>query len=91
MDDFVKMDVFFVVSTVAVVLVTVLVSIVLYYLIRILREVARVAGHISQEADALRADIAHLREGVAREGFKFKHALRLITSVVRRRRSKREE
>lgn len=85
MSDFLKMDVFFVVSTVAVVIVAVFVAIALYYVIRILRTTDRISSDIADEAHLIRADIQDVRAGVRAEGFKWKHVSQLGRKLFTRR------
>lgn len=73
MGDFAQMHVFFVVTTIAVVLVALLVCIALYFVVRILRTVDRFSEEALDEAKLMRGDIAELRGSVKREGAKLKH------------------
>ena len=61
MSDFLKMDVFFVVATLAVLVVGVLSTIVLIRVWRILGNFERVSENVADETDSLRADIEELR------------------------------
>lgn len=81
MSEFAKMDIFFVVTTVAVVIVTMLLAYALYKIIRILRNVEHVSHIVSEEGDLVRADIAEMRDKVKREGFK----LSLLSRFLRKR------
>lgn len=73
MTDFAKMDIFFVITTLAVVVVAVLISIALYRILRILRNVEHVSQIVSEEGDLFRDDISEMREAIKREGFKLTH------------------
>jgi uncharacterized protein (UPF0335 family) len=84
MSDFAKMDIFFVVTTIAVVIVAVLLSYAIYRVIRILRHVEHVSELVSEEGDRVRDDIAHMRSTVKSEGFK----LSLLTSFLKRRKKR---
>jgi hypothetical protein len=68
MDEFLKMDVFFAVTTVAVIVITVLVAIVLVRLFRILGKVEEISLMLSDEGRELRADLAHVRAELAQKG-----------------------
>lgn len=61
MSEFLKMDVFFVVTTVAVVLLTILGGLVLWRLIRILKNLEHVSEQIARESDVIRSDLASIR------------------------------
>lgn len=70
MSDFLKMDVFFVVTTLAVIVVAFMLGLSLYYVIRILRNVEHVSHIVSEEGDLMRNDIAEMRTAIKREGVK---------------------
>lgn len=90
MDQFLKMDIFFAVTTVAVLVLSTLAGLVLYRLLRILEKVDEVSGIVQEEGERIRADIAEVRAGVKREALKAGHALGLLGSLVKppRRRKK---
>lgn len=86
MNDFLKMDVFFVVSTAAVVIVATLLSIAIFYAIRILRAADRLSQTVEAEAALVRDDLRDLRAGIRREGFRWKHISRWLKGFVSRSR-----
>lgn len=77
MDDFLKMDVFFAVTTLAVAVVTVLFGVALIYAIRILRTFERLMRSVEDEAELVRADINDVRKKVRAEGLKLSALLGL--------------
>lgn len=81
MNEFLKMDVFFLITTVAVLLVTGLVCFVLYRILRILRNVEHVSQIVSDESDLVRNDLSEMRAVIKREGFKLTH----LAAFVRKR------
>ncbi len=81
MSDFVKMDVFFVVTTVAVLAIAALLCVALYRILRILRNVEHVSQIVSDEGDLMRSDLAEMRTAIKREGFKLTH----LASFARKR------
>ena len=81
MSEFAKMDIFFVVTTIAVIVVAVMLAIALYYIVRILRHVEHVSEIVSDEGDRMREDIAQMRSSIKREGFKISH----LASFARKR------
>jgi uncharacterized membrane protein len=83
MNEFLKMDIFFVVATVAVVLIAVALAFVLLSLYRILRKVEEVAEMVSDEGKELRADIARARVRLAQQGL-VAGALTSLVDVFRR-------
>lgn len=89
MTDLLKMDVFFVVATVATVLVAAGIVVALVYAVRLLRTMNRVAEEIEEEAEAIRADIKDARDSV--RGFRFSDVFSLfgkVTKGVTKRRKK---
>jgi HAMP domain-containing protein len=85
MDDFFKMDVFFVTTTAVVVAGGVLVIIALFYVVRILRSLDNVMKNVSAESTDIRGDIATLRAKVREEGMKMKHVGDFLASIASRR------
>ena len=73
MDSLIHADIFFFVTTIAVVLVTIVFTIALFYLIAVLRRVRDVAQEIKDEAVLVREDIHDARKRIEREGFRLKH------------------
>ena len=85
MSDFLKMDIFFAVTTGVVFLGGLLLLAGLFYLIRILRNVEHVSHNISEESDNLKSDLGVLRKKVREEGMKFSHFLQFFTGIMGRR------
>ena len=78
MNDFLKMDIFFAVTTVAVVVISILMIFVLIRVLRILRNVEDISTIVEEEGQKIREDIAHVRESVKEEGVRAKHLLSLL-------------
>lgn len=78
MNDFLKMDIFFVVTTVAVVVISILLVFVLFRFLRILKNVEDISHMVEEEGIRLREDIAHVRDSVKTEGIRVKHLLSLL-------------
>ncbi len=68
MDQFLKMDIFFVIATVGVIVLLILVAIAFYYFIRLLRTLNRVALTVEEEAHALKGDLEDARASIKRGG-----------------------
>jgi hypothetical protein len=71
MNEFLKMDIFFVVAMIGVVVLTVLTGIALFYLIRLVRTLSRVAETVEEEAVALKSDLEEARASIKRGGKTF--------------------
>lgn len=61
MDQFLKMDIFFVVATLSLLLITALISFAIWRLLRILKHVERIAEVAGKEAEHIREDAAYVR------------------------------
>lgn len=85
MDEFLKMDLFFVVTTVVVLLLGIFLIVAVVYVIRILRNVDHLSRNISEESDHIRTDLGVLRKNVREEGMKISHFLRFFGGMVGRR------
>lgn len=64
MTEFLKMDIFFVVATVAAIVVTVLTAIVLWRLAHLLKNLERISKEVAIETDIVRQDIAEVRRNI---------------------------
>lgn len=84
MDDFLKMDLFFVVTTAVVFLVGLFALVALFYLVRILRSADHVMGNVRIESDTIREDIGILRTKIKDEGIRLKHFGELFESMYTR-------
>ena len=66
MNEFLKMDIFFFVTTLAVVAVAVLGAVILWRLARILKNIEHLSEQAALESDSIRADLAEMRGDVRR-------------------------
>lgn len=64
MESFVHADIFFVVTTVAVILVAAVLVVVLVYVVRIVRDTEHLIGRIRKEGDEVMDDVHTLRHGM---------------------------
>ncbi len=84
MNQFVQMDIFFVVTTLVVLAIGVVTVLIMLRIWRILGYVERISREISEESALLRADVAHLRANIQQDGFKFTHFMRFFLGAVGR-------
>ena len=91
MTDFLKMDVFFAVTTSVVVLGGVFMLVALFYVIRILRSADYVVRNIRDESDDIRGDMQILRKKVRDEGVKIKHFMDFFGNIHARNASPRKK
>jgi uncharacterized protein YoxC len=91
MDTLIHADIFFFVTTIAVVAVALAFIIALIYLIVILRRIRDVAEQVREETILFREDIHGLRDSVQREGFKLKSLFDFGYSFLKRRVGKKSK
>lgn len=72
MDLVLQTNIFFYITSAAVVVVTVLVCIVLYYVARILRDVREVTDRVRRGSESLAEDFASLRAGIREDGMRLR-------------------
>ncbi len=84
MNDFIKMDVFFVITTIAVIMFIIVIAVVGYYIIKILRDVKKISQTAKTETENLAQDLEDLRANARQEGLKFKHLGKFIASIYKR-------
>jgi hypothetical protein len=85
MDTLIHADIFFFVTTVAVVVVAVAFTAALVYLIKVLRQVEDIGKEIKAEAVLVREDIHGLRTGVKREGFRLQALMNFFQNIFKKR------
>ena len=79
MDDFIKQDAFFFITSIAVVLFTLFLIVGLYYLIKILRDIRYISGKAREGTDIISEDLTEIRENVKRQ----KSAIAFLTSLFK--------
>ncbi len=84
MQEFLKMDIFFVVATIAFAVVGILLAIAIVYLVRFLRTLDRIAENVEEETEAIRHDIAGVRSRVKEEGAKLGAITEFFGKTARR-------
>ncbi len=89
MNEFLKMDIFFVVTTVVVVLLGVFLLVAMYYIIRILKNVNHVSQNVSEESDHIKVDVNILRAKIRNEGMRLQHLLDLFGGMKTRHHSRK--
>lgn len=91
MDDFFKMDVFFIVTTAVVFIAGIILMVALYYLVRVLRSADRLMRNVAEESDNIREDISLLRAKIRDEGMKWKHFVDFFFGIASRSRSRKAQ
>ena len=75
MQELLKSDIFFVVTTFAVVFVSVCLVVALVYIIRILKDMKILSKKARDEGEKILEDVAEFRQGAKKQGFYFAKAL----------------
>ncbi len=84
-NDFLKQDIFFFVTTIAVIILTLLVSILIIYFIKISRDVKYLLTKARTGADIIADDMSDLRDNIKAEGFKLKYLFRFLSRLKKKR------
>lgn len=90
MDTIIHADIFFFVSTIALVVITLGLIVALVYIIKILRTISNVSEKVKDESDEILADIKNLRGTIKRQGFGLRNVTEFIKMVFGRKKSKKD-
>ena len=85
MDTFLKMDIFFAVTTVAVIVVSIVLTLVLLRVLSILKKIDDVTALVREEGEQLREDFAGVRERVQMEGLRIGHLFGFLSGMKKRK------
>jgi predicted Holliday junction resolvase-like endonuclease len=92
MNSLLKSDIFFFITSVAVVLLTVLLCILVFYLIKVSKDIKYISQKAKSEADNVLNDISELREGVKQQGQNLKNILNFFSqSKAKTKKSKEQD
>lgn len=81
-------DIFFFISTIALILVSIGIIIALVYAIKILKNFKDVSDRVNQESVEIVADVKTLRRNLRDEGLKWKHVIDLVRNFFVRKGTK---
>lgn len=90
MNNIIQADIFFFITSIAVIVSTIGVIIVAVYVVRILRDMKHISKKVSEEGDKIIEDVEHLREVAKAEGMKVKNIADFFSGIFIRRK-KREK
>lgn len=85
MNDFIKQDIFFFITSIAVVVLTVLVGVLLVYFIRISRNIHHISDKVRAETDVISEELGELRRNIRKEGVRIKHFAKFFGTIQRRK------
>lgn len=72
MDLVLQTNIFFYITSAAVLVVTFFVCVVLYYVVRILRDIRAVTDRVRRGSESVANDLASLREGIREDGMRLR-------------------
>jgi membrane protein implicated in regulation of membrane protease activity len=87
-ENIIQADIFFFITSIAVVVSAIGVVIVAVYVIRILRDMKHISKKVSEEGDKIIGDVEYLREAAKAEGIKLKNVTDFFFSLFARRHKK---
>jgi hypothetical protein len=82
METLVKADIFFFITTIAVIFVTVVFGIIAFYVVMFLRNAREISEEFKLEAKEVVRDIRLLRGNLKDEGLRWKHVLGFLRNIV---------
>lgn len=84
MNDFLKMDVFFFITTLAVILFTFFGAVVLWRLSRILKHIEHISEQAALESESIRGDLAEMRTDIRRGKGRLKSLFGFFSKTAKR-------
>jgi len=90
MESFIHADIFFFVTTIAIVILSLALVVILIYIIQIVRDVKEISAKVREEGDRILTDVGELRESLKANGSKFSSLAKLIALFFLRGKRKRK-
>jgi len=81
MDTLIHADIFFFVTTFAVIMVASVFTVALFYFIKILKNTKEISEMIKEEAVLVREDLRSTRHNIRQDGFRLKHLISFFSSL----------
>ncbi len=85
MSEFLKQDIFFFVTTIAVGILTLLLAILIIYIIKISKDVKYISNKAKTETDLISNDLSELRQNVKDKGAKLKYFISFFNNLGKKR------
>ena len=83
MNSLISADIFFFVTTIALILITAFFIVALVYLVRVLKDASHISKKIRDESDEIIKDVSSFREKVREKGFKLVDILGIVGKFIR--------
>ncbi|MCX6763696.1 MAG: hypothetical protein NTZ97_03110 [Candidatus Moranbacteria bacterium] len=87
MENFIKADIFFFITSIFVVILTIVLAIGAFYVIAILRDLKHISARAKVEGDELMEDIKNLRQNVKIQGAGLKSISRFFSSLFNKKKN----
>ncbi|MCH8986831.1 hypothetical protein IIA94_01540 [Patescibacteria group bacterium] len=84
MDDILKADIFFFITTIATIILSVFLGIVFFYTIRILHDIKHISSVAKKESTIISEELSELRENIKKRGTKLKYFLSFFDRLYSR-------
>jgi hypothetical protein len=91
MDTLIHADIFFFITSLAVIVLGVVLLVALVYVTAILRDVKHITAKVRAETDLITADIVDLRESLRKEGFALSKILGFVRGIFGRHKKPRQQ
>ncbi len=88
MSDFLKQDIFFFITTIAVGILTILIAILIIYIIKISKDVKYISHKAKNEADLISQDLSELRDNIKEKGSHLKHFISFFNNLSKKKKDK---
>lgn len=90
METFIHADIFFFITSIAVILLTAALVALLIYLIRILRDLKKISAKVKDETELVAGDIDDLRRKTKEEGYRLKNFISFFSGLGKSRKKKKK-
>lgn len=91
MENVAKSEVFFFITTFAVVILTILLAVLIVYLIKVSRDVKNIARKARAEAENIIGDVKDLRENIKTQGERVKNMVSMFSGFNNKKKKKNED
>ncbi len=90
MDTLIHADIFFFITTCALVLLTIIAGVALVYVVFIAKNIHYVVKKVKEESDNISGDIAHARQKIRDQGVKLASLMAFLKTIISLRSTKKE-
>ncbi len=91
MNTLIHADIFFFISTIALIVISLCVTVILVYAIIIIRDFSHIARKVKEESMEIIEDVRMVRGDMKRDGFRFTQLIRFFSRFGKKRRAPKQE